>query len=249
MHEAIDEADMFRHGDGVGAIAFFDLDKTLLSVNSATLWIRRELSRGNISRVQALRAGLWVGLYSLGVIRADDVVRVAIKALKGKREREIIERTLDFWRDDVAHTIRPGAHDAIARHRAQGDLLFLLTSSSNYMSARASDLFKLDGFLANRFEVTDGIFTGEPIEPVCFGVGKLALARATADKLNVALTECSFYTDSLSDLPVLEVVGTPVAVNPDPRLRRVAKKRGWRIEDWGVAGVRALPSNASPPSR
>lgn len=221
-------------------IAFFDVDKTLLGVNSATLWVRRELQRGNISRWQALRASAWVGLYGLGLIRADDVLRVAIKTLKGKREREVIDRTLAFWHEEVRATVRPGARAAIQRHKDQGELCFLLTSSSNYLSAPIADELGFDGFLANRFEVKDGTFTGEPIEPICYGTGKVAHASGCAHKLNVRLAECAFYTDSMSDLPMLEVVGRPIVVSPDPRLRRVARKRGWPVEDWGQAPPRLL---------
>ena len=222
------------------AIAFFDVDKTVLAVNSATLWLRRERKLGNITILQALRATFWVALYSLGLIHADDVIRVAIRALKGKREREVIDRTMEFWQQEVAATIRPGAKDAIARHKARGDLCFLLTSSSNYLSAPIADVLQLDGFLANRFVVDAGVFTGEPVEPVCYGEGKVAHALGCAQKLNVELWECAFYTDSLSDLPMLEAVGRPVVVSPDPRLKRLARKRGWAVEDWGVPARKLL---------
>jgi HAD superfamily hydrolase (TIGR01490 family) len=215
------------------AIAFFDVDKTVLSVNSASLWIRRELRLGHITRVQALRAAIWVGLYGLGFVGSQDLLRHAIKALRGRREREIIDRTLDFWREEVATTIRPGARAAIARHREQGDLCFLLTSSSNYMCAPIADELKMDGFLANRFVVEGGMFTGEAIEPVCYGPGKVAHAEVCAQKLNVELSKCTFYSDSASDLPMMLAVGTPVVVNPDPRLSRIARKKGWPVEDWG----------------
>lgn len=221
-------------------IAFFDVDRTLLAVNSATLWVKRELSLGNITRMQALRASVWVGLYGLGIIQADDVIRIAIKHLKGKRERELIDRTVEFWHNEVAATIRPGAAAAVKRHKDAGEMLFLLTSSSNYMGMAVADAMGFDGFLANRFEVKDGIFTGEPIEPICYGKGKVAHAEGCAAKLNVKLEECAFYTDSHSDLPMLERVGRPVVVAPDPRLRRVARKRGWPIEDWGTAAPKLL---------
>lgn len=222
-------------------IAFFDVDKTLLGVNSATLWVRREFARGNITRFQMLRASLWVGLYGLGLIQADDVIRVAIKTLKGKRERDVIDRTVQFWHEEVAATVRPGAAAAVKRHKDAGEMCFILTSSSNYMSMPIADQLGFDGFLANRFEVKDGVFTGEAIEPICYGKGKVAHAEGVAQKLNVKLSECAFYTDSHSDLPMLEKVGRPVVVDPDPRLRRVAKKRGWPIEDWGTAPRRELP--------
>lgn len=234
-------SDMGTAPGSAKGIAFFDVDKTLLGVNSATLWVRRELAKGNITRLQALRASLWVGLYGLGLIHADDVLRVAIKTLAGKRERDVIDRTVAFWHEEVAATVRPGAQAAVQRHKDAGELCFLLTSSSNYLSMPIAEQLGFDGFLANRFEVRDGVFTGEPIEPICYGRGKVAHALGVAEKLNVRLEECAFYTDSMSDLPMLEAVGRPVVVAPDPRLRRVAKKRGWPIEDWGVAPPRALP--------
>jgi HAD superfamily hydrolase (TIGR01490 family) len=230
----------------VAGIAFFDVDKTLLAVNSATLWVRRELRNGNITRLQALRASFWVGLYGLGLIHADDVIRAAVQTLKGKRERDVLDRTLEFWDDEVKHTIRPGAREAVRRHKERGELTFLLTSSSNYLSAPIADLLQVDGFLANRFVVEDGVFTGEAHEPVCYGKGKVAHAAGVAQKLNCTLEESTFYTDSLSDLPMLEAVGHPVVVDPDVRLRRLARRRGWPVEDWGVPGVKLLAASTPP---
>ncbi len=216
----------------MAAIAFFDVDKTLLAVNSATLWVRRELRQGNITRLQAMRAGIWLGLYHLGFARMDAVLVEAVRALRGRRERDVIDRTMAFFEEEVRATVQPAARAAVERHRAAGDLIFLLTSSSNYLCAPLGDELKIDGFLANRFDVEGGVFTGEPVWPLCFGPGKVAHARVVADKVRVALSDCAFYTDSASDLPMLEVVGRPVAVDPDPRLARIARRRGWPIERW-----------------
>jgi HAD superfamily hydrolase (TIGR01490 family) len=213
-------------------IAFFDVDKTILSVNSATLWVKRELRAGTITRWQALRAGLWLGLYHLGFARMDAVLVEAVRGLKGRRERDIIDHTMEFFRAEVQRTIQPAARAAIAKHKEAGDLIFLLTSSSNYLCAPLGDDLKIDGFLANRFDVEGGVFTGEPVWPLCFGKGKVEHARVVADKLRITLADCAFYTDSASDLPMLEAVGRPVVVDPDPRLRRIAARRGWPIEEW-----------------
>jgi HAD superfamily hydrolase (TIGR01490 family) len=226
----------------MGAIAFFDLDKTLLGVNSATLWIKRELHAGNITRMQALHAGIWVALYSIGVADVESVILAAVQQLKGQKERDVIERTLAFYREEVAPTLRPGARAAVQRHKDAGDLCFLLTSSSNYLSAPMTDLLKLDGFLANRFLTEGGLYTGDAVRPVCFGRGKVAHAQAVSEKLHVPLSECWFYTDSYSDLPMLQAVGHPVVVHPDGRLRRYANKHAWPIEDWGEAPKALLKS-------
>ncbi len=81
----------------MSAIAFFDVDKTILSVNSANLWLRRELREGTISRFQMIRASFWVGLYHLGYVRMEHVIDAAVAYLEGKSEREVIERTLRFY--------------------------------------------------------------------------------------------------------------------------------------------------------
>ncbi|MCC7072991.1 MAG: HAD family hydrolase [Deltaproteobacteria bacterium] len=228
----------------MGAIAFFDVDKTVLSRNSAALWVRRERRLGNLSLPQALRGVFWAALYELGLIHADDLIRDAARTLKGRAERDVVERTLAFWHDEVAALIRPGARAAIASHRERGDRCWLLTSTSCYLSEPVVDALQLDGYLANRFVVEAGTFTGDMVDPICFGAGKRTHAELCAASAGVPLAECSFYTDSLSDLPALLAVGHPVAVNPDPRLRREARRRGWPIEDWGAPSLPALPPAA-----
>lgn len=215
------------------AVAFFDLDRTLISVNSASDWVRRELRLGNIGPLAAARAAGWIGLYGLGVANMDNVVRAAVATLAGVPEEEIRRRSLEFWEEEVRFRVRPGARAAVLRHRAAGDHLVLLTSSSPYLSEPAAAELGLDDWLCNRFVVEQGRFTGQTHEPLCFGPGKIVHAEAWAARVGVALTDCAFYTDSMSDLPLLERVGRPVVVSPDPRLAREARRRGWPVEFWG----------------
>ena len=215
-------------------VAFFDLDRTLISRNSATLWVRAELRGGFISRRTALRALAWVVRYQLGAADMEVPLRAAVSLVTGMREADIEARTRSFYARDVAHLYRPGGLEAIARHRARGDRLVLLTTSSSYLAAAVADHLRLDGFVCNRMEVDDdGRYTGRPIEPLCFGPGKVELARAYLRGLGAELSSCAFYSDSFSDVPMLDVVGEPAAINPDLRLRRLARRRGWPVLDWG----------------
>ena len=217
------------------AIAFFDLDKTLLSANSGSLWIKYELRGRQIGVRQAAKGAFWLVGYHLGYTDIQPVLRDAIRTLRDKREVDIRARTEHFWDTEIRSLMRPGARPALKRHRDVGDRLVLLTTSSNYLSDPVKRELGLDDYLCNRFEVRpDGCFTGEPAGTLCYGEGKLTLARAYAAARGVELRDCTFYTDSVSDLPVLEAVGRPVAVHPDPRLRRLARTRGWAIEDWGA---------------
>ncbi len=216
------------------SIAFFDLDRTVISVNSATGWLKREVRMGFVNKRTALKASLWVVKYQAGFARMEDAVRSAIASLEGDVEDEVVARTRAFWEEEVAHTIRPGARRAIDAHRAAGEEVVLLTSSSNYMSELAAEHLPLDAWLANRFEVENGRFTGRSaIEPLCFGQGKVVHAQRYAEERGVDLADCAFYTDSMSDSPLMEVVGRPVAVAPDPRLSRLVRKRGWTLAEWG----------------
>ena len=218
------------------AIAYFDLDRTLIATNSAKGWVKRQLRQGHLSRRQAARAGLAMGLYHLGVADLDRLIRDAVRELEGAEEADLAARSLAFWREEVVDTIRPGARAALARHRALGDQLVVLTASSPYLGEAARVALDMHGVLSNRFEVVGGRFTGAAIEPLCFGAGKATLAAEHAARHGVDLADCAFYTDSFTDLPALEAFGEPVVVHPDPRLLRAARRRGWRVERWGAAG-------------
>ena len=101
------------------------------------------------------------------------------------------------------------------------------------MSRPLARILGIPHVVASVFEVDeDGIFTGRAAPPLCFGEGKLARATALADSLGLSLDDAVFYSDSASDLPLLERVGEPVAVNPDKKLAKVARDRGWRVETW-----------------
>jgi HAD superfamily hydrolase (TIGR01490 family) len=218
------------------AIAFFDLDKTLLAANTAREWLKRELRQGGtLSRWQALRAAGRLFQYSLGFASLDDTVRRAIAALAGRDERHVRDNTVAFYQSYVRHLFRPGGRLAVQKHRGEGDSVVLLTASSSYLSELVAQDLSLDAVLCNRFEVdAKGLYTGKSVGSICFGQGKLAHAAEFAEKRGVGLKNCTFYTDSYSDLPVLKAVGKPCAVNPDARLRREALRQGWPILDWGV---------------
>jgi HAD superfamily hydrolase (TIGR01490 family) len=170
----------------------------------------------------------------------QDALLAAIGQLAGSSAQVFQARTATFYEEQIRPLYRPGALQALEEHREAGDRLVLLTTSSDYLSELVSQELRLDGILCNRFEVdAQGLHTGRPLGDLCFGSGKLTHAERYAQQAGVALSRCAFYTDSYSDLPVLEVVGKPVVVNPDYRLRREAARRGWPVMDWGVPTVGA----------
>ncbi|HXX30926.1 MAG TPA: HAD family hydrolase [Myxococcaceae bacterium] len=215
------------------SIAFFDFDETLIVGNSGRLWVRRELRSGHITRAQALRAAAWMVRYRMGFATMEDALRTAIRSLRGTPEETIRRRTREFYEEEVRPLYRGGARRAVALHRGRGEACVLLTASSLYLSELVRADLGLDDVLCTRFQVQQGVHTGEPEGWLCFGAGKLRYAEEYAAGRGVELDACTFYTDSYSDLPVLERVGCPVVVNPDRRLRRVARRRGWQAVEWG----------------
>ena len=213
-------------------IAFFDIDKTMIDVNSARLWMMREFRTGRLGLGQFTRASWMLLRYSVGRVDLEAGLREAISTLKGMEEQVIVERTRDFFAEEVAPTLRQEAVDAVERHRVMGHHVVTLTSASNYMAELLGEEVPFDGHIATRFEVCDGIFSGEPLGTICFGSGKVVEAQAYCAANGFELSNAYFYTDSYTDLPMLEAVAHPVVVGPDRRLERLARKRQWPIENW-----------------
>lgn len=216
--------------------AFFDLDGTLLLENSATIWVRRQRRLGKMHPLQLVRVAIAIAGYRLGLLDIERALGAALAELRGTSEASVREETREWWQDEVRPHIAPGARAVLARHRAQGDLLVLLTSSSRYAAEMAREEFQLDAVLFQDYEVRDGRFTGQPVRPLCYGSGKVETAEAWARGAGVDLATSSFYSDSSTDVPMLEKVRHPFVVNPDPRLRWIARRRKWPLLDWRQAG-------------
>jgi HAD superfamily hydrolase (TIGR01490 family) len=212
-------------------VAFFDLDRTVLDVNSGHLWLREEWRRGRYGVRTVAAAVYWLGRYALG----DDDLDHAFQGV-GRIYANLDDATLaaqvDAWFDrEVRQRARPGALDALRRHREAGDAVVLATSSSHYAADCAQRAWGFDDTVATRMAVVDGRLTGE-IAALAFGRRKLDLCAAWAEARGHTLDDATFYTDSFSDLPLLERVGNPVVVAPDRRLARVARERGWPVARW-----------------
>ena len=214
-------------------VAFFDLDLTLLTVNSGHLWMARERRLGRLSLRNSVEAIFKFAAYRLSIIDMEDAMRKALALYVGDTEADLDRWTREWYEDEVAHTVAPGARPALEHHRKQDHPLVLLTSSSLYLSRVVSKQLDLDDYICSRYEVgEDGRFTGEPVFPLCYGQGKVTLAERWAEQNGADLDSSYFYSDSYTDLPMLKRVGQPRVVNPDLRLKRHARKKGWTTLDW-----------------
>jgi HAD superfamily hydrolase (TIGR01490 family) len=214
------------------AAAFFDLDRTLITVNSGDLWVKRERRLGRITLRQVAEASVLFIAYRLSVVDIDAAMRKALAVYRGEREENLARWTREWYMEAVAPCVSAEARRALEEHRAAGRPLVLLTSSSPYISAVVAEQLGLDAWISSRYEVRDGVLTGEPLLPICYGAGKVGYAERWATEADVDLSRSYFYTDSYTDLPMLLRVGEPRIVNPDLRLRLYARWRGWPVQEW-----------------
>jgi HAD superfamily hydrolase (TIGR01490 family) len=212
--------------------AFFDMDKTLLHCNTGRLWIDYLRRRGELSRMKMLQGLTWLLRYRFALLDFDEISRRLAAEMAGESEGELADKCAQFVADKVLPEVAPLGRERIAHHRAQGHLCVMLSSSSPYVTEPLARELSLDHVLCTRLEVEAGKFTGRVLPPVCFGAGKVHWAEQFADAQKIDLGASWFYTDSYSDLPMLRRVGRQVVINPDPRLRRFARRAGWVVEQW-----------------
>jgi HAD superfamily hydrolase (TIGR01490 family) len=211
------------------AAAFFDIDGTLLSVNTAPLYARYLREHGRARRRDLLRTAYYLALYRLNLLDIDRAISRASGFIAGQVESEVAAFCEQWYRDVVRAYLVPGMLEIVERHRAAGHELALLSSSTGYLATPLARELHVDHLLVTRLEVVDGRFTGRAVAPVCYGAGKVHWARQFAAQNGIDLARSFFYTDSVTDVPVLELVGHPRVVNPDRLLRRYARKRGWEV--------------------
>jgi HAD superfamily hydrolase (TIGR01490 family) len=211
--------------------AFFDMDRTVLRIDTGMSWMQFLHRRGELGRLELLRAAYWSALYKLALLDMEAVAARLVADLRGDLETAMIEKCRTWFELDIAHQVAPAARRAIDDHRDRGDAIVLLTGSTQYAAEVVARSLGIEHVLCSRLEVAGGRFTGRMAQ-LCFGHHKVPLALSLAQRNGIDLGTSSFYSDSYNDLPMFTRVGTAVAVNPDARLRRHAIRLGWRIESW-----------------
>jgi HAD superfamily hydrolase (TIGR01490 family) len=212
--------------------AFFDLDRTLVACNPGRLFMGDLYRRGQISIAKAVRALGWLAKYHLSIVDLETVVGRVGEFLKGRSEQEFAEQCQRWVEDEVLPLLLPAGLKKIDAHRSEGHVVALLSSTPSYVAQPLARTLNLDAAGATHFEVKAGVFTGALMGPACFGHGKIHWAERVGRDHDLDVRASWFYTDSYTDMPMLERVRNPVVVNPDPRLKRAARARGWQTEDW-----------------
>jgi HAD superfamily hydrolase (TIGR01490 family) len=212
------------------ALAIFDLDNTLLAGDSDHLWGQFLVAQGLVDgEVFAQANDAFYRDYQQGTLDIDAFLRFALRPLRD-HPRELMEtlRTR-FVRECIEPLMLPAAQALIDTHRAAGDTLLIITASNTFITAPIAARFGIAHLIATEPALLNGRFTGEVAGTPSFRTGKVRRLDAWLAAHGETLAGSSFYSDSHNDLPLLERVDRPVAVDPDPQLRAAAIERGWAI--------------------
>jgi HAD superfamily hydrolase (TIGR01490 family) len=209
--------------------AFFDLDRTLLRRSSSLALAGPFRRRGLITRRALVRAALWQVLFVARGAKPETVRRAAeqgLGVLRGMTTSEL-QTLVSESLEPVLRPLVYGEPVELARqHRARGEPVYIVSAALQEIVDELARDLEFDGAIGTLAEVVDGVYTGRTLA-ARHAEGKADAVRELAAAEGLELDASWAYSDSYSDLPFLEAVGHPVAVNPDRQLRRIASERGW----------------------
>jgi HAD superfamily hydrolase (TIGR01490 family) len=232
--------------------ALFDMDRTLVDVHTARLYLRFQRELGEIGRLDLLRSSFWLFQYGLGLVNAEQVALRVLVDYRGKSELWLQERCRDWFGSHVRPWVSLVGRERVRQHQLAGDNVAIATSAIRQAAQPLADELSIPHLVCSDLTVRAGELTGTFDPPLCYGTGKLERAQTLLDSLGCKLADTAFYSDSITDLPLLEAVGRPIVVNPDLRLQRLARRRGWPIENWlgaraAAEVAAALEASSAPP--
>lgn len=211
--------------------AFFDLDKTIIAASSTFAFSRPFQAGGLISRRAVLRSAYAQFVYLVGGADHDQMEKM----------RQFMSQLCAGWdvatvreivADTLHHIVDPLVYDEavslMEEHRAAGRDIVIVSASGSELVEPIGELLGADHVIASQLEIVDGRYSGE-ISYYAYGPEKAVAMRRLADELGYDLAECYGYSDSVTDVPMLEAVGFPHAVNPDRELRKIAAANGWPV--------------------
>lgn len=240
-----------RDEEGPHIAAFFDLDRTLINDFSAKKFVQSRLLSGKSTPAEILLQFATILMYASGNRDFESLTKVSAFGLKGIKEKEFKELGELVFKDYLEPTIYPESRKLIQSHLEKGHRVVIISAATRYQIEPIANELGIADIYCTELEVQKKKFTGV-ITEMCWGEGKARAGRKFAKANNIDLSKSFFYTDSFDDYPLLEIVGNPVATNPDNRLSQVAFENEWpilRFEDTTkkplVNGVRTLLAGAS----
>jgi HAD superfamily hydrolase (TIGR01490 family) len=212
------------------ALALFDLDNTLLAGDSDFLWGQYLVEQGLVDGAHYARENeRFYRDYQAGRLDIRVFLRFALAPLAEHPRADLHAWREGFLRDKIDPILLPAARALVERHRAQGDVLLLVTATNAFVTAPIAERFGIPHLIATEPEEVGGRYTGEVAGIPAFREGKVQRLEEWLGQTGHDLVGSRFYSDSHNDIPLLSLVDHPVAVDPDPLLRQQAEGRGWPV--------------------
>ncbi len=211
-------------------IAFFDLDHTLLDGDSDVLWCEFLVARGVLERgAFAARNADIAARYQAGNVDPVEFANFYVSTLAGRSCGQWEPLRQEFMRDAITPRIPKASFELVRQHQAQGDIVVLTTATNRFITELTAIHLGMEHLIATEPELVDGLFTGNTAGVLNMRAGKVVRLHAWLQARGQTLGQFSStgYSDSINDLPLLEAVDRPVAVNADIRLGAIAAERGW----------------------
>jgi len=224
-------------------LALFDLDNTLLAGDSDVLWCEFLMAKGVLDREAfAQRNADMEKRYREGTVGTKEFAHFYLGLLAGKTPAHWEPLRQEFLVSQVVPRIPPAAVALVDKHIDAGDLVIMTTATSRFVTELTAVYFGIEHLLAIEPEIADGVFTGASTGILNMRSGKVERLHQwlASHGHELAKFRSTAYSDSMNDLPLLEAVDEPVAVDPDPRLAQVAQQRGWQVLNLHVPGTMAL---------
>ena len=213
-------------------LALFDLDHTLIPADSDHAWGQFLVHRGEVDAEDFAAANdRFYEQYCDGTLDIDAYLRFALAPLASIEPQQLMVLQQAFMQEVIEPLISRQTLDLVMRHQARGDLCLLITATNEFVTAPIAQRFGITELIACGVERVDGRYTGAPCGIASFREGKVTrlmqwIKEQACDAAPV-LRAATFYSDSFNDIPLLELVGFPVATNPDARLRAHALAKAW----------------------
>jgi len=212
------------------ALALFDLDNTLLDGDSDYLWgcflVDHGIVDGEFYESENRR---FYDQYLEGSLDIDEFLRFQLKPLATHARAQLEHWRENFLTEKIDPILLPKARDLLDRHRARGDERLIITATNRFITEPIARRYGVSHLLATEPEIVDGEYTGGVTGTPCFRAGKVERLHAWLQQNQLDLVDSWFYSDSHNDLPLLEQVAHPVAVDPDDKLKSHAHQRGWPV--------------------
>lgn len=223
--DVVAEVKALPEGPQIGA--YFDFDGTIIAGYSATAVLREQIRRRELSVRQIVESARAMAAFGIGNTSFSTLMMATTQFMRGIDEAAYRERANKLFEKDIARLIYPESRALIEAHLRKGHTVAIVSSATVYQVEPAARTLNIPHVRCSRLAVADGKFTGDVVEPACFGQGKVLAAESLAQEYGVDLAASFFYTDSDDDIELLERVGNPRPTNPNRALSAIARKRGW----------------------